>query len=105
MFGFVKWIFVSTIIFFACNLWSVNPLECISMSKQEFKVRPEIVNVNSNEPIFYSFSIKTSKCSCSCNNIGYPYAKLCFPEVAKKINIKVFNLISRNDETRHIKWH
>ena len=36
------------------------------MNNQECKVRPEIVNVNSNEPLFYPFSIKTSKCSGSC---------------------------------------
>ena len=40
------------------------------MSYQERKVRPEIINVNSVEPVFYPFSIKTSKCSGSCNNIN-----------------------------------
>ena len=76
MFRFVKEIFVSTI-FFDCNLSSVNPLECNSMNNQECKVRPDIVNVNSNEPVFCPFSFKTSKCSGSCNNINDPNAKLC----------------------------
>ena len=35
------------------------------MKNQECKVRAEIINVNSNEPTFYAFSIKTSKCSGS----------------------------------------
>ena len=35
------------------------------MKNQEFKVRPKIINVNSNEPTFYPFSIKTSTCSGS----------------------------------------
>ena len=74
------------------------------MSNQKFKVRPDIVNVNNNEPVFYPFSNKTSKCSGSCNNINDPYAKLCVPNVAKNINIKIFNLMSRSNETRHIKW-
>ena len=86
MFGFVKQIFLSTMMFFRSNLSSVNPLECVSMNNQEYKVKPEIVNVNSNEPVFYPFSIKTSKCSGSCNNINDPY-------VVKNINIKVFNLM------------
>ena len=34
-------------------------LNCISMKNQECKVRPEIINVNSNEPVFYPFSIET----------------------------------------------
>ena len=75
------------------------------MNNQGCKVRPEIVNVNSNEPVFLPFSIKTSKCSGSCNNINDPFAKLCVPDVAKNLNIKVFHLMSRINETRHIEWH
>ena len=80
---------------------SVNSLECVSMKNQECKGRPEIVNVNSKEP----YSIKPSKCSGSCNNINNPYAKLCVPDVVKNLNVKVFNLISWTNETRHIEWH
>ena len=71
--------------FFGCNLSSINPLECVSMNNQECKVRPETIYVNSNEPVFYLFSIKTSKCSGSCNNINEPNAKLCVPDVVKNI--------------------
>ena len=74
------------------------------MSNQACKARPEIINVNSNNPIFYSFSIKTSKCSGNCNNISDPYAKICVPDV-KNLNAKVFNLMSRTNETRNIEWH
>ena len=105
MFRFVKLIFVSTKMFFGCNLSSENPLKCVSMNNQECKVRPEIVNVNSNEPIFYPFSITTSKCSGSCNHINDPYAELCVPDVVKNVNIEVFNSMSRTNETRHVKWH
>ena len=72
------------------------------MNNQKCKVRPEIVNVNSNEPVFYPFSFKTSKCSGSCNNISDRYAKLCVPDVVKNIHIKVFNLMSRTNEARYI---
>ena len=80
-------------------------LNCISTKNQECKVRPEIINVNSNDPVLYPFSIKTSKCSGSCNNINDPYAKICVPNIIKDLNVKVFNLMSRTNETRHIKWH
>ena len=73
------------------------------MKNQECKVRPEIVNVNRNEPIFYPFSIKISKFSGTCNNIDDPYAKWCIPDVIKNINIKVFNLMSRTKKKRHVK--
>ena len=74
------------------------------MNNQARKVRPEIINVNSNEPAFYPFSIKASKCSGSCDKINDPYATICVPDVVKDLNIKVFNLMLRTYETRHIKW-
>ena len=43
------------------SLTSVNSLSCISMNNQECKVRPQIVNVNSDKTVFFPFSIKTSK--------------------------------------------
>ena len=69
------------------------------------KTRQEIVNVNSNEPVLVRFSIKTSNCSGSCNNVNDHYAKLCFPDVVINLNVKGFNLMSRTNETRHIEWH
>ena len=73
------------------------------MNNQAWKVRPEIINVNSNEPVFYPFSIKTSKCSGSCKNVNDPYAEICVPDILKDLNAKVFNLMSRTNKARHIK--
>ena len=64
------------------------------MNSQECNVRPQ-----------RSFSIKTRKCSGICSNVNNPYAKLCVLDVVKNLNVKVFNLMSRTNETRHIKWH
>ena len=80
MFEFIKKIFYIGSLFLS-NLVSTTSLNCISMKNQECKVRPEIINVNSNEPVFYPFSIKTSKCSGNCNNINDPYAKIYVPDV------------------------
>ena len=102
MFGFVKRIFVSAMMFFGCNLSSVNLLECVSMNNQECKLRLEIVNVNSDEPLFFPLSIRANKCIVSCNNINNPHAKLDVPDVVKNLDAKVFNLMSRTNETRHI---
>ena len=52
------------------NPLSTTSLSCISMNNQECKVRPEIINVNSDELVFYPFSIKTTKFSGRCNNIN-----------------------------------
>ena len=55
--------------------------------------------------MFYPYSIKINKCKGSCNTINNRYAKLCFPDTIKNINVKVFNLMSRTNETRHIEWY
>ena len=55
--------------------------------------------------IFYPYSITINKCKGSGNTINNPYAKSCVPDTIKNINVKVFNLMSRTNETRHIEWH
>ena len=100
MFRFIKQIFTSAMMFFG-SLPNVNLLECISLKNQECKVKPEIGNINSNDPIFYRFSIKINKCSGNCNNISNPYAKIYVPDTVKNLNVKVFNLTSLTNETRH----
>ena len=75
------------------------------MSNQECKIRTEIINLNTNESMFYPYSIKINRCKGSCNTISDPYAKICVTDQIKETNIKVFNLMSRTNETRHIKGH
>ena len=77
----------------------------MSVVNQKCMSRPKIININANEPIFYPYSIKVNKCSVSCNNINDPFAKLCVPDITKSINIKVFNLMARINETGQIVWH
>ena len=82
-----------------------NALDCISMKNRECKVRSEIININSNNPMFYPFSVKINKCSDNCNNINDPYAKIYVPDVIKNLNVKVFNLLTKTNQSRHIKWN
>ena len=100
--------FVQKVFFIGLTILSdftnANSLSCISMINQECKTRPQIVNVNSNNPIFYPFSIKISKCSDICNDINDPYSTVCVPDVLKNLKIKLFNLMSRTNETRFIEW-
>ena len=104
IFGFVKKAFFIGLTILS-SFTSVNSLSCISMNNQACKARPEIINVNSNNPVFYPFSVKTSKCSGNCNNINDPYAKICVPDIVKDLNVKSFNLMSITNETKNTKWH
>ena len=101
MLKFVKQIFISTMMLFD-SLLNVNLLECISLKNQECKIRPEIVNISSNNIVFYPFSIKVNKCSGNCNNINNPYLTICVPDVIKNLNVKVFNLMTLTNEMRHV---
>ena len=76
MFRFIKKVFfVGLTILSSVNLLnetplnaiplSTAPLKCVSMKNEECKARLQIVNVNSDEPVFFPFIIKTSKCSGS----------------------------------------
>ena len=94
IFRFVKKVFFVGLTILS-GFTNANSLRCITMKNQECKTRPQVINVNGDEPVFFPFSIETNKCSGSCNNINYPYSKIC----------KVFNLMSRTNETRYIEWH
>ena len=107
IFGSVKQTFISVMLFFSYYLPTVKyqSFSCISMNNQPCKARPEIINISTNNPVFYLFSIRSNKCNGNCNNVNDPCVKICVPDVVKDLNVKVFNLMSRTNETRHIKWH
>ena len=69
-------------------------LSCMSRNYQECELKPQIVNINSAESVFFP-----------CNNINDPYAKMNVPDAVKNLNVKVFNLTSRTNETRLIECH
>ena len=61
-FGFVKKVFFIglTILpgFANSNLLNAISLSCISMNNQECKTRPQVVNVNGDEPVFFHLVLK-----------------------------------------------
>ena len=77
IFKFAKKVFSIglTILSHFTNASSLNgfSLSCISMNNQECETRPQVININGDEPVFFPFGIERSKCSGSCNNIDYPY--------------------------------
>ena len=101
IFRIVKKMFVLGLTVLSSSI--TGALNCISITNQECKVRPEIVDVSSNNPIFYPFSVKINRCNGNCNSIYDSYTKICVPNVVKSLNVKVFNLMSKSNETRSIK--
>ena len=87
------------------SMLKVKTLECVSVINEKCMSKPKILYINPNELVFYPLSIKVNKCSGDCNNINDPIAKLCVTNIVKNMNIKVFNLLARINETRKIVWH
>ena len=87
MFVFIKNIFCIGSLFLlslvSTTPLNAIPLSCISLKNQECKVRSGIIDINSNNPIFYPFSVKINKCSSNYNNINDPYANICVPDTEK----------------------
>ena len=73
MLGSIKKYFFPAMTSFSYNALNVNSLECVSMNNQKCKIRSEIINGNSNEPVLYPYSITINKCKGSCNTINDLY--------------------------------
>ena len=57
------------------TFFSFNTLKSVSMNNQDCKIRSAKIDINSNEPTFYPYSIEVNKCSGSYNNINDSYSK------------------------------
>ena len=82
-------------------------LECLSAINRECMPRPKILDVNEGvgEALFYPYNVLVNKCSGSCNTLDDHMGKLCFPNIVKRVNMKVSNFLMRLNETRNVLWH
>ena len=82
-------------------------LECVSVVNQKCMPRPKILDVNEGvgEALFYPYNVLVIKCSGSCNTLDDPMAKLCVPNIIKRINMEVYNFLMRLNETRNVLPH
>ena len=54
------------------------------------QARPALVNINSNEDLFYPFAGSVNKCGRSCSTLDDPCAGVYVPDKVKNMNVKVF---------------
>ena len=82
-------------------------LECVSVANQKCVPRPKILDVNEGvgEALFYPYNVLVNKCSGSCDTLDNPMAKMCVPNIIKRINMKVYNFLMRLNETRNVLRH
>ena len=94
----------------AITLFSIiktKALECVSVTNQECMPGPKILDVNEGvgEALFYPYNVLVNKYSESCDTLNNPMAKMCVPNIIKKINMKVYNFLMRLHETCNILLH
>ena len=89
------------------SVLKVEALECVSVVNQKFMPRSKILDVNEGvgEALFYQYNVLVNKCSGSCNTFDNPIAKLCVPNVIKRVTMQVYNFLMRLNETRNVLWH
>ena len=54
------------------------------LNDQPCQIRPGLIDINYNEPLYYSYVVSINKCGGSCNTIDDPYARICAPDKVKK---------------------
>ena len=111
MFGFIKNFFIGLLS--ACTTASLGEslvsnfvlcIKCISLSNRPCQARTGLVDINSKEPLFYGFTVSVDKCRGS-NTIDDPYAQICVLDKVRKMNLKVFNVMSGVNETKFLVQH
>ena len=87
---------------FACVAEVSDRLKGVSLNNQPCQIRPTHIDVNSNEPLCYTFDVSVNRCGRTCDTFDGPYAQICVPDTVKNINVKVFNLISKVNEMQFL---
>ena len=95
------------IISLSISLFGIIKTKCVSVVNQKCMPRPKILDVNEGvaEALFNPYNVLVNKCSGNCNTLDNPMAKLCVPNVIKRVNMQVYNFLMRLDETRNVLWH
>ena len=75
---------------------------CLLLKNQECEVRKVIVN---SDYMTSPYKIGVNRYVGSCNDLNNPYFKVCSPDIVKNISVKVFDLISQQNNFRNITFH
>ena len=106
----IKNLYKTKIISLLISLFGITKtkaLECESVVNQKCMPRPKILDINEGvgEALFYPYNVLVNKCSVSCNTFDTHMAKLCVPNVIKRVNMQIYNFFMTLNETRNVLWH
>ena len=106
MFWLIKKIFIRLL---TCLVNGYNHTRGISWSNQKCQIQPTLTNLHPNKQSqefqYYSFAIKLERCAGICNNLNDLSSKVCIPNKTEDLNLSVFNLITRINESKILTEH
>ena len=112
MFVFILKMFIGLLSAFTIESFSESLIstskgckKCVPLNNWLCQARPTLININSNERLFYPFTGSVNKCDENCNTIDDPYTRVCAPGKAENMNVEVFNLMLRINELRCLVQH
>ena len=73
---FIRLLSVFTIGSFSESLVPNSIIRCVSFNNQPCQTRPTLVNINSDETLFYSFTLSVNKCGGVYNTIYDLYTRV-----------------------------
>ena len=101
MFALIKKIFIRLI---TALVNGVNQTKCVSLNNQKCFIQPCLINLHPNkynqEFYYYPFAVKLNRCAGSCNAFNDLSSKVCVPNKTEDLNIHVFNLITKKNESK-----
>ena len=62
-------------------------IKCVSLNDHPCQTRPNIVNIRSDENLFYPFTVSVDKFGGICNTIDDPYAQVRVPNKVKYMSL------------------
>ena len=76
--------------------------KCLFLSNELCMARPTLIDLNPVELKYYSFMIILEKCTGCCNALS---SKICVPKETKDMNVKVFNMITNENDVKTMAKH
>ena len=76
--------------------------DCFLLNDQKCDVKKVIVD---NDYMTFPYKIRVDRCIGSCNNLTNLYSRVCLPDIVKNTSVKVFDLISQQNEPTEIIFH
>ena len=82
-----------------------NPINCVLLSNKNCMTQPTIINLHPNECSqefhYYLFAVKLDRCLGRCNTLNDLSNKVCVPNKTEDLNLSVFSMITRINESKH----